>query len=87
MTEREWATYNNRAAARRAAARRVHPDRGGDPAELMAAFADIDTLFGPFRTARPASPVTVFHRSRMPLGWRIHRTRLRTRWRRRYVDI
>ncbi|MCK0517426.1 hypothetical protein [Williamsia sp. DF01-3] len=87
MTEREWATYSSRAAARRAAARRSHPDRGGDPAELIAAFADIDTLLGPSRAARPASTVTVFHRRRRPLRRWIHRTRLRSRRRRRYVDI
>jgi hypothetical protein len=35
------------AAARRAAARVLHPDRGGDPAAFVAALTAIDAAYGP----------------------------------------
>jgi len=37
------------AAARRAAGRVLHPDRGGDPVAFMAALTAIDEAYGPAR--------------------------------------
>ena len=66
----------DRRAARRAAARRYHPDLGGSAHQLLAAFAEIDARFSSH--ARPDGPlVTVAH----PTAKRL-RVRLR-RWCRR----
>lgn len=43
-TER-WDRYGDRTRARRAAARRLHPDRGGDPTTFIDALAAIDAAF------------------------------------------
>ncbi|WP_030483245.1 hypothetical protein [Nocardioides aequoreus] len=58
MTDRDDAWRR----ARRAAAKRHHPDRGGDPAALHDALTAVDREFG--RSARPARPVLVVRRSR-----------------------
>jgi hypothetical protein len=46
MTDARWDGFADRATARRAAARSLHPDIGGDSAEFAAALAAIDRRFG-----------------------------------------
>lgn len=45
MTAARWDRYPDRAAARRAAALALHPDRGGDAAAFAEALASIDEHF------------------------------------------
>jgi len=55
VTVARWDRYPDRASARRAAARQLHPDRGGSPADFAAALQAIDVHFGvprPHSTAR-----------------------------------
>ncbi|TQR83364.1 hypothetical protein D8S82_27505 [Mycobacterium hodleri] len=55
MTVARWGRYPDRASARRAAARELHPDRGGSPVDFAAALDAIDVHFGaprPLSTAR-----------------------------------
>ncbi|NLE80488.1 MAG: hypothetical protein GX610_13050 [Rhodococcus sp.] len=47
MTNEDWSGYPDRHTARRAAARRFHPDIGGTQEKLDAAFAEIDARFRP----------------------------------------
>ncbi|MBJ7338819.1 hypothetical protein [Mycolicibacterium sp.] len=58
MSAARWDRYPNRASARRAAARELHPDRGGDPAAFAVALASIDAHF----TAPPPVLVRVSRR-------------------------
>jgi hypothetical protein len=52
VTVARWDRYPDRASARRAAARELHPDRGGSPADFAAALDAIDAHF---RRPRPLS--------------------------------
>jgi len=88
-----WESYGSRAAARRAAARRLHPDRGGDPAEFVAALESIDRAFPAESPVRATATVVTVRRTAAG-GWkvRIHRVRDRARrtprvCRRRYVTL
>ncbi|TPG33033.1 hypothetical protein [Mycolicibacterium hodleri] len=47
MSVGQWDRYRDRASARRAAARELHPDLGGDAAALADALASIDAHFRP----------------------------------------
>jgi len=58
VTAARWDRFPNRASARRAAARELHPDRGGSPAAFAAALTAIDAHF------RPLPPVRVTTRRR-----------------------
>nr|WP_067864448.1 hypothetical protein [Nocardia shimofusensis] len=91
-----WEQYCSRAAARRAAAQLLHPDRGGDPAEFVAALAAIDRAFPDDSSARQAGETrTVVVVRRAAAGtWRqrVHRFRVRTGRtvrvrRRRYIAL
>ncbi|MDT5146314.1 MAG: hypothetical protein QOC58_959 [Mycobacterium sp.] len=83
--DRQWA------AARRATAAALHPDRGGDPEVFIAAFAALDTTHGRLAPggARPTSVVVIVRHPR----WRrvialIHRTLHRmTGTRRHYAHL
>jgi hypothetical protein len=81
-TER-WDRYGDRTRARRAAARRLHPDRGGDPAAFVEALAAIDEAFpDPARTDTrypDHNAVIVVHLHRRHAGVR--------RWARRAIRI
>lgn len=88
MTETRTADWR---AARRAVARRLHPDVGGDPAAYLAAMAAVDRRFGPdVTTGRTRSTA-----SRLLNPRRIRRTvrQLRTKLprrvpgARRYADL
>lgn len=70
----DWAGFADRHAARRAAARRFHPDTGGSPAQLLAAFAAIDAHFAP--APDPRGAILVIRHGAV--------RRLRVRWRRWY---
>jgi len=54
VTVARWDRYPDRASARRAAARELHPDRGGSPADFAAALEAIDVHFGAPRTRSTA---------------------------------
>jgi hypothetical protein len=57
VTVARWDRYPDRASARRAAARELHPDRGGSPADFAAALDAIDAHFRrplPLSTTRRA---------------------------------
>ena len=45
MTVARWDRYPDRASARRAAARELHPDRGGSPEDFAVALEAIDAHF------------------------------------------
>ncbi len=49
-------------AARRAAVRALHPDRGGDSGAFIAALAAIDTMYGRLPSGGQHVPVTVIVR-------------------------
>jgi hypothetical protein len=74
-----WANYGDRSAARRAAARRHHPDLGGSAEKMIAAFIEIDAHFVPGRDIAAAPLVIVVRRGaarrlRMAIrGWYRHR--------------
>lgn len=92
MNESQWAGYGSRAAARRAVARRFHPDLGGDPADLVAALAAVDTVFAhSSRAASSDRPVTVLVRRRRPMTIWMYRLGTQIRHAagrpRRYIDI
>ncbi|QCQ93606.1 hypothetical protein [Rhodococcus sp. SGAir0479] len=55
----DWDSYPSRAAARRAAARHLHPDRGGDPARFVRALEQIDRRFPAARSADIASETAI----------------------------
>lgn len=88
MTASAWDRYETRAQARRAAARELHPDHGGDPADLIAAWTVIDSVFGR-RDPADAPATAVFYRRRRPARtWaRKMRTRARRRKTRRYIQL
>lgn len=75
----DWAGYRDRRSARRAAARRHHPDLGGSADELSAAFLAIDAHFVLGRDIADGPIVIVVRRGRV----RRLRMRLR-RWYRRH---
>ncbi|WP_040794072.1 hypothetical protein [Nocardia higoensis] len=88
----QWERYAGRTSARRAAARQLHPDRGGDPAEFVAALASIDRAFPGESPARAATVVTVRHTTAGTWKVRMRRVRDRARrtprvCRRRYVTL
>jgi len=61
-----WEQYGSRVAARRAAAQLLHPDRGGDSAEFVAALAAIDRAFpadSPTRRVGEVRTVVVVRRT------------------------
>jgi len=78
VTPARWGRYPDRASARRAAARELHPDRGGSAADFAAALREIDAHFAP-----PPVRLTVRHTRRLRL---LHPRRLRRR-RRRYIQL
>ncbi|MEU0494577.1 hypothetical protein [Mycobacterium sp. NPDC006124] len=79
MTVARWDRYPDRASARRAAARELHPDHGGSSADFQAALREIDVHFRP-----PAVQVTVRRTRRRPII--SHPLRLLRR-RRRYIEL
>ncbi|GAB3996518.1 hypothetical protein [Nocardioides marmoraquaticus] len=76
-------------SARRAAALRHHPDRGGDAAALQAALAEVDRRFG--RTALAPTPrgphVVPTPRGRLAARARRLRRRLSRRRARHRIEI
>ncbi|GLP80354.1 hypothetical protein [Mycobacterium antarcticum] len=74
MTAARWDRYPDRAAARRAAALALHPDRGGDAAAFAEALASIDEHFS-------SRPVIVGR------GGGLRRTLRRILRRRRYIQL
>lgn len=80
MNVARWDRYPDRASARRAAARELHPDRGGDPAAFAEALAAIDQHF------RQPPPVIGVSRRRRALFAPLHLLR-RLSTRRRYIDL
>ncbi|MCV7422747.1 hypothetical protein H7K45_19550 [Mycobacterium yunnanensis] len=72
-----WDRYPDRASARRAAARELHPDRGGSAADFAAALHAIDTHFQP-----PPVSLTVRRTRRHLLD-----PRRLLRRRRRYIEL
>ncbi|KAA0092815.1 hypothetical protein CIW49_28715 [Mycolicibacterium sp. P1-18] len=74
-----WDRYPDRASARRAAARELHPDRGGSPVAFASALAAIDAHF------RPTPAPTTVRRTRRRLT--IHRPLRLLRRRRRYIEL
>lgn len=54
-----WRSYPSRAAARRAAARHLHPDRGGDPAQFVRALEQIDRQFASSRSDQFSSEIEI----------------------------
>ena len=79
MTVARWDRYPDRASARRAAARELHPDRGGSPADFAAALEEIDAHF---RRPRPLS--TTRRARRRPFT--VNPLRLLRR-RRRFIEL
>lgn len=80
-------------AARRAVARKHHPDVGGDPARYMAELAEVDRKFSvlPSVPRNTATAPTAFRASTIPLSLRAlpkRIARIRDRvGRRNYFDI
>ena len=62
MTDSRWGGFPNRTSARRAAARSLHPDVGGDADQFAAALGEIDRQFGVWRGVSPTGPVEVLIR-------------------------
>ncbi|MDX1890720.1 hypothetical protein [Mycolicibacterium sp. 050158] len=91
MTEVRWEHLGDRASARRAAVRSLHPDVGGDADRLVAALAAIDRRFGvqPGGPGRSEPDAVVIRRSRLSVAWRsLRRTRSRLPLgRRRYITL
>lgn len=58
----DWGHYRDRRAARRAAARRYHPDMGGSADAMIAAFIAIDAHFIPGRDMAEGPLVIVVRR-------------------------
>ena len=79
MTVARWDRYPDRAGARRAAARELHPDRGGSPAAFTAALQAIDVHFGP----PPVRPVVRRTRRRLAIPKPLRLLRRR----RRYIEL
>jgi hypothetical protein len=77
-----WDGYPDRASARRAAARALHPDRGGAASALPAALASIDAHF----TAAPLDVRPRIRRTR-PLRRLVRELGRRRPRRRRYFQI
>lgn len=69
--------------ARRAAAWRYHPDRGGTAAEFIAALAEVDSLAA---ADNPSVLLTIRRSRRARFARRLHRWR-RHRMTRRYVTL
>ncbi|WP_133169432.1 hypothetical protein [Rhodococcus opacus] len=98
MAEQRRDGDRDRARARRDVARRLHPDRGGDPAAFVAALAAIDGVYPALGRGIPggASPDPVqVHHSRPVAVRRWARTlrrsaravRRRIPGTRRYIDV
>lgn len=79
MTVARWDRYPDRASARRAAARELHPDRGGSPSAFASALEAIDAHF------RPAPVRTTTRRRRRRLAI-LQPFRL-VRRRRRFIEL
>jgi hypothetical protein len=79
VTVARWDRYPDRASARRAAARELHPDRGGSPVAFAAALQAIDAHF------RPPSVHTTGRRTRRRRTL-LHPLRLLRR-RRRFIEL